>query len=457
MNTHDRPYVGAARAGEKDKSLLRALAGRVMEIASSPKMDERRRAWRASHDLKSYRPVLVFETFAVEGFKDEAALQCEDPYLRDVEKHFREMIRHYEEIDDDFVVDPCFRVPWKFRSSGYGIDMGLQRGVDAENRDIAYSYDYFVKKPEDIDRLSHNTHTVFREDTEALAEKVADAVGDILPVHIGGLDIVFTEYDGMSALCKEAEWPGGPGGGKRYVGYTPFWGDYCLAICMAVYKLLGNDNLSFWPYDYPDDLKRLFRFIRDDRIMFYEWAEKEGLLTSNANGAMIGSGPMGCVSDLATDSLEPTTLSRLWGWCEAQEAEIYSPEMFAEFCLPYLKEAGDRFGLITYGCCEKLTDRLELALAAMQNIRTVSVSPYNDDRVIADIVGNRYGYCRKVHPTPLSVKQADYDWMRRELAEIASATRDCHLQVAVRDVYDVHGDFARMGKWASLVREALGM
>ena len=444
---------GAAEATPSERRVLRELAARIMEIAVSPRMDERRNAWRASHDLNASRPVILVETIAVDGFKDKSKLNCSDPYLRDVEMTFREYIRHYEEINDDFVIDPVFRIPWKIRSSGYGIDLGEKYPVNA-GLGIAYSYDYFIKQPEDIEKLSYNTHTVLRDDTAKLVHKAESAFGDIMPVKPGGLDLIHTEWDGLFSTCEHAV---AEDGSRRYVGYTPSVGCYFIGICMMVYKLLGNENLSLWAYDHPETIHKIASFVCEDRIRFFKWAENEGLFLSNTGSHLIGSGPLGPVSVLTKPPDARANLRDIWGWAEAQEAEIFSPDMYEEFFLPYIAKACELFGLISYGCCEKLTDRVGRTLARIPNIRNVAVSPWNDDSVMAGLLGKQYSYCRKIIPGNMSKKEADFGIMKAELKGIVKAAGDCNLQVCVRDVYDVHGDISRLSKWADMAKGVLGI
>ena len=51
----------------KDKNIIRELATQWMELASLPVMNERKRLWRAVHDLRAERPVILFETGWIEG------------------------------------------------------------------------------------------------------------------------------------------------------------------------------------------------------------------------------------------------------------------------------------------------------------------------------------------------------------------------------------------------------
>jgi hypothetical protein len=77
-----------------DRTTMRDLATQWMGWAADPVMEERKRAWRAVHDLKSQRPVILFETDWIDGFVGDEELLCEDPLLRGVERN-----RDAREID----------------------------------------------------------------------------------------------------------------------------------------------------------------------------------------------------------------------------------------------------------------------------------------------------------------------------------------------------------------------
>ena len=91
---------------QKDRHIIRGLAAKWMELASLPVMDERKRLWKAVHDLKAERPVILFETDWIEGYVAEEEVLCEDPFLRSVEKSMRITLRKAEELGDDLVVEP---------------------------------------------------------------------------------------------------------------------------------------------------------------------------------------------------------------------------------------------------------------------------------------------------------------------------------------------------------------
>ena len=79
-----------------------------------------------------------------------------------------------------------------------------------------------------------------------LKNALEEIFGDILPVKLGNYDNFMTDS-----------------------GFNPFTGNNFIGITMDAFKLMGNDNLLLWPFDYPDALHELMRFLADDRIRFY--------------------------------------------------------------------------------------------------------------------------------------------------------------------------------------------
>ena len=68
-----------------ERAALRGLAARFADIAKSDVMAERKKLWRALHDLKPQRPMILFEPFFIEGYLADYEFQCKDPLLRNVE------------------------------------------------------------------------------------------------------------------------------------------------------------------------------------------------------------------------------------------------------------------------------------------------------------------------------------------------------------------------------------
>ena len=209
-------------------------------------------------------------------------------------------------------------------------------------------------------------------------------MGDVLPVVLGNYDPFVYEFD------------------VGEFGDLGFNGNFFFGLTWQVYRFIGNQGLLYWVYDAPEAIHRLMSYMLDDRIRLFEYLEREGLLAPNTDNQMAGPRSYGYVSDLPAAGLRRSRsrLKDLWAWAESQESESISPAMYKEFFLPYLARLSERFGLIYYGCCERLDDRLEMIVEAIPNLRSVSVSGWSDLAKTASILGKRYVYSRK--PTPAS-------------------------------------------------------
>jgi hypothetical protein len=403
-----------------DRDILRSLAARWMELASLPIMTERAREWTALHDLRGARVMVLFESGTLEHYVEDSELQCTEPAHRGMEMQMRRTLRHVEEIGDDTVLEPYWTVGWQIRAEGYGIDYAMTRAADAEGGGQGYTYDHPIRTPDDLDRLHPRQWTVDRAATERERERVDALFGDLLPVVVKG------------------------------------HGCHLPGLTAEVFRLAGNDNLLMWPYDEPEAIHRLMRYLCDDRLAMYAWMEREGLLSLNTDSRYVGSGSPGFTSALpAPGSKEPALLSDLWAWIESQETTMVSPDMFAEFYLPYMAEIARRFGLVYYGCCEPIHDRWAQILARIDNIRAVSVSPWNDFRQVGAFLGDNYVYSRKPKPAPMTGVTPDWDALREDLDTTLDGARGCNLEIVFRDVYRI-SDRERLRQWVEMVRERSG-
>ena len=100
-----------------DRETIRALAARWAEIAALPVMAERKRAWRALHDLRPERPMVLFEVGPSMPTCPRTSFRCEHPVLRAVEATMQEHIHHFDEVGDDIVFEPYYRLGWDVRDT----------------------------------------------------------------------------------------------------------------------------------------------------------------------------------------------------------------------------------------------------------------------------------------------------------------------------------------------------
>jgi hypothetical protein len=262
-----------------------------------------------------------------------------------------------------------------------------------------------------------------------------DIMGDILPVKVAN-------YDPFSGMLGNYEWTG-----MFFFGLT--W---------QVYRFIGNDGLLYWLYDAPDTIHWLMEYMYEDRMSFFRFLETEKLIEMNTDNQMAGPRSYGYVSDLPAPDYEgPVKLKNLWGWAESQEATIISPSMYAEFVLPYLARLSEQFGLVYYGCCEPVDDRLELIMKEIPNLRSVSVSGWADFHKVGEMLGNKYVYSRKPTPSYMSGSQPDWELMEEDMKKTYAATRNCNVEILVRDLYTINGDRPRLRKWVDMTKAIFGI
>jgi hypothetical protein len=422
-----------------DRNVIRELADQWMQWASLPVMEDRKRLWQAVHDLRAERPVILVETDWIEGYVADDEIRCEDPFLQSVERAMRIKLRQAAELDDDIVFEPYYRLGWRMKFSDYGVPVQIHSAICPE-KSIAYSFSFPIAAPDDIDRLRPRTLAVDREESLRRKELLEEVAGDLLPVKLGNFDPFVYEFD------------------VGEYGDLGFTGNFFFGLTWQVYRFIGNQGLLYWVYDAPEAIHRLMEYMLADRIALFEFFEQQGLLAANTDNQMAGPRMYGYVSDLpAPDSAEQVQLKHLWGWAESQEAASISPAMYQEFVLPYLAQLSRRFGLVYYGCCERVDDRLEAIMAAIPNLRSVSVSGWSDLRKTAELLGRNYVYSRKPVPAHISGSQPNWELLERDMRDTFAAARDGNVEILYRDIYTINGDRARLRRWVDMTKKIFQM
>jgi hypothetical protein len=409
-------------AANKDREALRNLAKRWMALASLPVMADRRRQWTALKDLQAERPMVIFETDFLENYVREDELTCTDASLRAVEKSMLWHIRHAEEVGDDTVVEPFYRIYWDIDWPDYGVALPYERVEDGMGGQVGFAYTHPIKMTQDLDKLKPRTWQVDRTRTLQRHEQLSSLFGDILPVELHGT-------------------------GGLHSGLTS-----------DLFKLLGNNNLLQWTFDEPEALHRVMAFLRDDRLAYFTWLEAEGLLGSNYDGwELVGSGSPGYTTRLPQPGGNgKTRLCDIWVWMESQETTMISPKMCAEYFLPYMAAICTHFGRVYYGCCEPVHDRWDATVKAIPNIGAVSISPWCNQKVMGEKLGKSAVYSRKPQAWPITAQNPDWDALSKDLDETLAAARNCNLEIIFRDVYRIHEDRPRLRQWVEMVRAKIG-
>ncbi len=398
-----------------DRQVLRRLAGEVAALAVCPIEEEKRDLWCRHNALERTRPVVFCDP--ENGWNEiitPSQLLCRNPLARQWEMHLRKEIFWGAVMRDDYTIEPYFDVP--HIHSGRD-DWGLRETRIGGQGGGAFCWESPVKSEADLERLRFPEITVDDGATERLAELAAGIFGDLLIVRVK----------------------------------TSWW--WSLGMTRKLVELRGLEQIMYDMIDRPDLVHRLMATLRDGTLAMLDWLEEHGLLSPNNDGTYVGSGGLGWSDELP----EPGSSGRvrpcdMWGFAESQETVGISPQMFAEFVFPYQLPILERFGLNCYGCCEPLDKRWHV-VGQFPNLRRVSVSAWANLGQMAEMLGDRYIFSMKPNPTDLAMDTFDEERIRAELREALRITRNCHLEIIMKDNHTINKDPRRVVRWVQIVRE----
>ena len=401
---------------QDDADVLRVLAEKVALLAGGAAMAERRVHWKAVNALQRVRPVIFCDP--ENGWNEiitAAQMQCKGALARRWEMNLRKEIFWGEVMGDDKPVEACFEVPYTAQPDHWGLDTVFHRSA---MKDGAESWDGPVQDYDrDLPKLHAPDVLIDWETTNGCLQLAEDVFGGILDVRLKG---------------------------------TWWWS---LGITLPAVHLRGMTNMLTDFLDQPDNLKALFARIAEGHLQKLDYLEAHGLLSLNNDGTYVGSGGFGFTDELPRPGFSgAVTCADMWGFAESQETVGVSPQMFAEFVLPYQLPLLARFGLNCYGCCEPLDKRWDY-VKQIPRLRRVSVSPWSNRALMAERLGAAYVLSMKPNPADLARDSFDEARIRTLLRADLQATRDCRVEVIMKDNHTIRNDPQRVTRWVQIARE----
>ena len=398
----------------KDKNVLRSLAARLAELSVLPAEDEKKALWYSLNALKPTRPVIFCDPEVGWGeIITDNSLECEGCLARGFEATLRKELFWAESMRDDRVTEARFVVPYVFDE-----EWGLRAQRIGGANGGAFRLDPPIKDYTDITKLHFPELKIDYEETTRRYDAANDIFGDLLDVRRAG------------------------------------WWWWSLGLTVNLAGLRGLEQIMYDMYDYPDELHGLMAFLRDGTMAKLDYLEKNNLLTANHDGAYIGSGGFGWTNELPMKDFdgEHIRLKDMWGFGESQETSQISAEMFEEFILPYQIPILERFGINAYGCCEPLNQRWH-AIERIPRLRRVSISPWSDVPDMAEKMGSRYIFSLKPKPSYLAQSNLDEDYIRQSLRESLKATRNCRVEVIMKDCTTIGKNPQNVIRWTQIAKE----
>lgn len=113
-----------------------------------------------------------------------------------------------------------------------------------------------------------------------------------------------------------------------------------------------------------------------------------------------------------------------------------------------------KFGSVYYGCCEPVHTRWDV-LKHLPNLQRVSISPWCDQRAMAEALGREFVFSRKPNPTLISTSRFNEEAILADLRETLTVARGCRLEILMKDVHELAGEPQRVARWVELARQAV--
>jgi len=401
----------------KDRKILQELAKQVASLAALPEQQERYERGRDINDLKPRRPMVWLDEIPWHemDINGNLALTCQDDFARQMEQNFRRQLYRWEYIQADMVVQNSYNIHRHYTTTGMGVEVRENvLSTDDSNNIISHHYLDELDTIEKVEALHEPVLTAYPEIDNQRVEWANDILDGILPVRLEGFYLYHAPWDRI----------------PRYRG---------------VMQVLAD--LAFEP-EYTHAIMRKFT---QGAISNMRQMEALGLFDA-------GISQLHCtppyVSGFEPPS-GPTTMKNCWFRGMSQLFTEVSPQMFEEFELNYAKPLMAEFGLVYYGCCEALDNKIEL-LKTIPNLRKIGVSPWANAETCAEQIGRNYVYAHKPNPAHVS-GTFDADTVRKEITQVIETCQKhgCPYEFVLKDISTVTYKPQNLINWVKTVKETI--
>ena len=401
----------------------------MAEIAALPQQQRNRELWTAMNDLKAVRPLVYVRDYPLYllQYNDELITRTEETFLQDIEQNLLLRIYEWNHLRGDRVIDPYIECPVVFTDSGFGVEGGYSNlasnNVKEGYYDQSKHFDPVLFNMDDVEKIK--TPVVEYDETTTMERfnLLNDIFRDIMPVKLFGrchfrctlMDDIMTRTgidEGMTHLAME-----------------------------------------------PEFMHALAEKYIDAQIARIKQYEKLGILSSNNNSKNIGNNCIGFTSDLPPppESGIGARIADIWGENADQIMTSVSPAMTQEFAFDHEKKWASLFPLHSYGCCERLDNKLDLLTLSFPNLRKVSSSPFSNLETAIEQLGNRYVISFKPNSVYLVGDKPNMDILREEFKAACELAQkyEVNLVFNMKTLINLNGEPRRLWQWCDMAYEMI--
>ena len=402
---------------QKDREILRDLARKQSELAHSERNRRLYGEWVAYGRSKvPARPMVTVELWTFAEQILTPLLQCEDERARAIESRMRSPMVNFTLFEDDSLVPDHYAVGLRRSFRPYGLEVRRRQTSGVGHQFLPYLH---VLEDDDW-QLGPSVWGFDEEATRREIEQMQDLFGDILPV---------VRKDGCMGACPTQD----------------------------IVHIMDMQEMYVSMITEEDRFVAMLERLVDDYIAYYDALEKSGLLHTAADMQHLSQGSY-CFTDELPDDRSGAALRDLWLYIDSQETSGVSPEMYKNLVFPSYMRLMERFGLVSYGCCEPVNAIWNDCLSRVKNLRKVSVSAWCDEDFMGEVLrGTGITYLRKPPATILGMDTPvlDEEETLKCFRKTARAARGCKLEIPQRDVYRVGHSAEKVRRYVQLARKGL--
>jgi hypothetical protein len=402
---------------QKDKTILRDLARQLAEVAALPVQQEKAELWRRLNRLDPVRPMVWCNVAGScwEEMLGEDELQTTAPWCRGQEMALRQHLYHWEHIKDDRVFDSTIVCPIAIHDTGWGIEVNATR---PDHWFGASRYNTVIEKESDIDMIQMPQVSVDWEATERNCERLHEAYDEVLAIERRGRD--------------------------------GFW----FAIMDEFIRWRGIQRVFVDMVDRPQWVHEAMARMTRGWLGRLDQLESQDLLCLNNGNQRVGSGAFGFTDELPQSDFDATHVrtTDMWGHAATQIFSEVSPAMHDEFALRYERQFCERFGMSSYGCCEPLHLKVDIA-KTIPNLRRLSMSPWVDVAVGAAAVGRDCIFSWKPNPAILGGEEWCPELAREQIRDALEKSKGCVVEIVMKDLHTCRREPHRIWEWTQIASE----
>lgn len=399
---------------DKGKETVRELARRYAEIAALPRQEEIMAGWRRLNGLQSTRPMVRLDQLPWDelDWGGDAMVNREGiPQM--LEQALRKTLYAWENFKADMVLLPYFELHKSVNVAGLGPDAQVERiGLSQHFADQ-------LATVEEVQALETPVVQADPEQDRRRLEEASDILDGILPVKLTG-----------------------------YIRHSGLWD--------RISMIISPERMLYDLVDRPEYVSTLIGKYVEMESGVLDQFERLNLLDA-APAEIHCTGAFSDELPSPDYDGENATAKDTWTFAMTQMFSEVSPAMHEEFEIKPLKPLLERYGLVYYGCCEPLHNKIDI-IRQIETVRKISVSPWADKMMSAERIGGDYVFSAKPNPAYVAMGTFDADLVRKDLEETVEICRQHNTpcELILKDVSTVCNDPSRLTEWERIAMDVAG-